>query len=106
MRYWSRRELPKYTLESRDSSDSDPRNLSRTIIVAGIPGVGKTTVLQELETVAREKNIPLKIVNFGNVMNELLRKGGKTVNRTTIHAKDLSFKLKSKNKLHARTGRP
>src|SRR3989475_4728332 len=94
MRYWSRRELPKYTLESRDSSDSDPKNLSRTIIVAGIPGVGKTTVLQELETVAREKNIPLKIINFGNVMNELFKKRGRTVHRDHMRRQDLELQAK------------
>ena len=47
--------------------------------MAGIPGVGKTTVLQELDAVAKEKNVPLKIINFGNVMNELFKKRGKTI---------------------------
>src|SRR5712691_2690898 len=70
------------------------QNLSRTIIVAGIPGVGKTTVLQELENVAREKNIPLKIVNFGNVMNELVKKRGKTVHRDHMRRQDLELQAK------------
>ena len=68
--------------------------MSRTIIVAGIPGVGKTTVLQELETVAHEKNIPLKIVNFGNVMNELFKKRGKTVHRDHMRRQDLELQAK------------
>jgi len=68
--------------------------LSRTIIVAGIPGVGKTTVLQELETVAREKNIPLKIINFGNVMNELFKKRGRTVHRDHMRRQDLELQAK------------
>ncbi|TMI50529.1 adenylate kinase [Candidatus Bathyarchaeota archaeon] len=68
--------------------------LSRTIIVAGIPGVGKTTVLQELETVAREKSIPLKIVNFGNVMNELFKKRGRTVHRDHMRRQDLELQAK------------
>jgi len=42
-----------------------------TIIVAGIPGVGKTTVLQELEKLSQEKKVTLEIVNFGSVMNQL-----------------------------------
>jgi adenylate kinase len=68
--------------------------LSRTIIVAGIPGVGKTTVLQELETVAREKNFPLKIVNFGNVMNDLFKKRGKAVHRDHMRRQDLELQAK------------
>jgi adenylate kinase len=66
----------------------------RTIIVAGIPGVGKTTVLQELEMVAKEKNIPLKIVNFGNVMNDLFKKRGKTVHRDHMRRQDLELQAK------------
>ena len=68
--------------------------MSRTIIVAGIPGVGKTTVLQELETVAHEKNVPLKIVNFGNVMNELFKRRGKTVHRDHMRRQDLELQAK------------
>ncbi len=65
-----------------------------TIIVAGVPGVGKTTILQELEAVAREKNVPLKIVNFGNVMNELFKKQGKEIHRDRMRRQDI--KLQSK----------
>lgn len=66
----------------------------RTIIVAGIPGVGKTTVLQELEMVAKEKNVPLRIVNFGNVMNDLFKKRGKTVHRDHMRRQDLEVQAK------------
>lgn len=66
----------------------------RTIIVAGIPGVGKTTVLQELEMVAKEKNVPLRIVNFGNVMNDLFKKRGKTVHRDHMRRQDLELQAK------------
>jgi adenylate kinase len=62
-----------------------------TIIVAGIPGVGKTTVLQELERVAHEKNVPLKIINFGNVMNELFKKRGKTIHRDHMRREDIAL---------------
>jgi adenylate kinase len=60
-----------------------------TTIVAGIPGVGKTTILQELDNVAREKKVPLKIVNFGNVMNELFKKSGKTIHRDHMRKQDI-----------------
>jgi adenylate kinase len=62
-----------------------------TIIVAGIPGVGKTTVLQQLESVAQEKNVPLKIINFGNVMNELFKKRGKTIHRDHMRREDIAL---------------
>ncbi len=65
-----------------------------TIIVAGVPGVGKTTILQELEAVAREKNVPLKIVNFGNVMNELFKKQGKEIHRDRMRRQDIQLQSK------------
>src|SRR5438445_33963 len=46
------------------------------------------------ETVAYEKNIPLKIVNFGNVMNELFKKRGKTVHRDHMRRQDLELQAK------------
>jgi len=63
--------------------------MSGTIIVAGIPGVGKTTILQELDTVAKEKKVPLKIINFGNVMNELFKKRGKEIHRDRMRREDI-----------------
>jgi adenylate kinase len=62
-----------------------------TIIVAGIPGVGKTTILHELELVAREKNVALKIINFGNVMNELFQKRGKQIHRDHMRREDIDL---------------
>ena len=62
-----------------------------TIIVAGIPGVGKTTILKELETVAQEKNVQLKIINFGNVMNELFKKSGKAIHRDHMRKEDIAM---------------
>ncbi len=49
--------------------------------MAGIPGVGKTTVLRELEAAGQKKKIPLRIVNFGDVMNQLFKKKGKIIHR-------------------------
>ncbi len=62
-----------------------------TTIVAGIPGVGKTTVLQELDSVATEKKVPLKIINFGNVMNDLFKKSGKTIHRDRMRREDITL---------------
>ena len=61
-----------------------------TIIVAGIPGVGKTTVLRELESMVSEKKVPLRIVNFGDVMNQLFKKQGKAVHRDHMRRQDIN----------------
>ena len=74
--------------------DSEHHTMPGTIIVAGIPGVGKTTVLQELEAVAREKNVPLKIINFGNVMNELFKKRGKAIHRDHMRREEISLQAR------------
>jgi adenylate kinase len=68
--------------------------LPGTIIVAGIPGVGKTTVLQELEAVRQEKNVDLKIVNFGDVMNQLFKKHGKGVHRDHMRRQDIALQTR------------
>jgi len=68
--------------------------LTGTIIVAGVPGVGKTTVLQELGTLAKERNVPLKIVNFGDVMNRLFKKQGKEVHRDHMRRQDIALQAR------------
>jgi len=70
-----------------------------TIIVAGIPGVGKTTVLQELEKISQEKNVPLKVVNFGSVMNQLFKQRGRELHRDHMRRQDIG--LQSKIQLEA-----
>jgi len=70
-----------------------------TIIVAGIPGVGKTTVLQELEKLSQEKKVSLKIVNFGSVMNQLFKQKGRELHRDHMRRQDIS--LQSKIQLEA-----
>lgn len=68
--------------------------LPGTIIVAGVPGVGKTTVLQELGSLARERKVSLKIVNFGDVMNQLLKKQGKEVHRDHMRRQDIALQTR------------
>ncbi|MGC9209657.1 MAG: adenylate kinase [Acidilobus sp.] len=47
---------------------SDLRNSFKVVIVTGVPGVGKTTVLSILEKKARERGLKLKVLNFGDFM--------------------------------------
>jgi adenylate kinase len=79
--------------------------LPRSIIVAGVPGVGKTTVLQELETVAKDKNVPLKIVNFGNVMNDLFKKQGKEIHRDRMRREDIALQGKIQERAARQIGK-
>jgi len=52
------------------------RNPFRVVVVTGVPGVGKTTVLGKLAELAEEKGIRIKIVNFGSSMlNYAVREG-------------------------------
>ena len=60
------------------------------IIVAGVPGVGKTTVLEELEVVGREKRVQLKVINFGSVMNEIFKQEGKAIHRDYMRKQDIT----------------
>ncbi|MEM0363789.1 MAG: adenylate kinase [Sulfolobaceae archaeon] len=53
-------------------------------IVTGIPGVGKTTVLSKVSEILREKNIPHKIVNYGDYMLNTAIKNGYVNNRDEI----------------------
>jgi len=54
------------------------------VIVTGIPGVGKTTVLNEFEELAKEKGIKAKVINFGSVMMKILEEKGKFIDRDYI----------------------
>jgi len=70
------------------------------IIVAGIPGVGKTTILQELEKLSRQRKVLLRVVNFGSVMNELFKeKEGKQLHRD--HMRRQEIELQSRIQLQA-----
>lgn len=54
------------------------------MVVTGIPGVGKTTVLNELQELAQQSNFDLTIVNFGTVMNEIMHGVGKNMHRDNM----------------------
>ncbi len=79
--------------------------MGHSIIVAGVPGVGKTTVLQELASVASEKKVPLKIINFGNVMNELFKKQGKEIHRDRMRREDIELQSKIQEEAARKIGK-
>ena len=61
------------------------------IIVTGTPGVGKSTVLDELSKLAEQENLKVKIVNFGTVMSSLLEAEGMKMHRDMIRRQDLNL---------------
>jgi len=68
--------------------------LALTVILTGIPGVGKTTILNELQNLAKEKEIKLAVLNYGTVMNELLEKYGRKISRDEIRQQQISVQKK------------
>jgi adenylate kinase len=65
------------------------------VVVTGIPGVGKTTVLNELQDVAKQNKFQLTVLNFGTVMNELLRDLGKDLHRDDMRAQNIEMQKKA-----------
>jgi len=65
-----------------------------TVIVTGIPGVGKTTVLSELETQAKARGLRLRVVTFGTVLTELLRKSGRDIERDKMRRESIELQRK------------
>ena len=64
-------------------------------MVTGIPGVGKTTVLNELQDLAKQNHANLSVLNFGTIMNEILRELGKQMNRDEMRGQDIETQRKA-----------
>jgi adenylate kinase len=62
--------------------------------VTGIPGVGKTTVLNELQDLAKQNRVNLAVLNFGTIMNEIMRELGKEMNRDEMREQGIETQRK------------
>lgn len=62
-----------------------------TVIVTGLPGVGKTTVLDALKGVSERNGVPISIVNFGTAMSEILKRKGVALDRDDIRRQDIAL---------------
>ncbi len=71
------------------------RNPFKTIIVTGVPGVGKTTVLNKLKEEASRRGIKILILNFGDYMLKTAVEKGLVENRDQLrrlpHRKQLEL---------------
>jgi adenylate kinase len=65
------------------------------VVVTGIPGVGKTTVLNELQGLAKQNNFNLTVVNFGTVMNGIMRELGKDMHRDDMRQQGIETQKKA-----------
>jgi adenylate kinase len=62
--------------------------------VTGIPGVGKTTVLSELQDIARQNRFNLTVLNYGTIMNEIMRDLGKDLHRDKMREQSIDTQKK------------
>ena len=62
--------------------------------MTGIPGVGKTTVLNELQDLAKQNRVNLAVLNFGTIMNEIMRELGKEMNRDEMRDQGIETQRK------------
>ncbi len=63
----------------------------KTIIITGIPGVGKTTVLNELSKLAEQEKKKLQVFNYGFVMVEAAQLEGLKIERDTLRQAPLNI---------------
>jgi adenylate kinase len=63
--------------------------------VTGIPGVGKTTVLNELRDLAKQNKENITILNYGTVMNEIMRDLGKDLHRDKMREQSIATQKKA-----------
>jgi len=63
------------------------------VIIVGVPGVGKTTVLKKLQEKASKEGLDVKVVNFGDYMFEEARKQGLISHRDEIRKLPIHIQL-------------
>lgn len=64
------------------------------VLVTGIPGVGKTAVLNEFEKIAKKCKVNASIINYGSIMNSILEDKGKDLNRDEIRKQKMDSQKK------------
>jgi adenylate kinase len=64
------------------------------VVVTGIPGVGKTTVLNELKEVAKQDKFDLTVLNYGTIMNEIMRQVAKDMHRDEMRRQSIEIQKK------------
>jgi adenylate kinase len=60
-------QVPRGGMEIESTEQTKRR---RSVVVVGIPGVGKSTVIDKMVQALKARNIPAQVVNYGTVMLE------------------------------------
>lgn len=63
----------------------------KVVVITGIPGVGKSTVLNELTRIARKIGKEIQVVNFGTVMVKIAEQKRGVIHRDEIRHKPIQF---------------
>lgn len=82
-----------YSERYLEKGDENMRHPFKVVIVTGVPGVGKTTVLNFLAEKARAKSLKVEIVNFGSFMLDYAVKQGIIEDRDKIRTLPLRKQL-------------
>jgi len=69
------------------------RHPFRVVVVTGVPGVGKTTVISHLRRLAEEKGVRVEVVNFGSFMLDFAVRNGIIADRDKIRTLPLRRQL-------------
>ncbi len=67
----------------------------KVVVVVGVPGVGKSTVLSIASRKLLERGYAVKLVNFGDYMFDYLKKAGLVETRDHIRTLSLSVQLEA-----------
>jgi len=70
----------------------------KTVVITGIPGVGKTTILKEVEKLAEEQGMKLTTLNFGTIMNELYAKSKIDLHRDQLRCQPIDRQKRMQEK--------
>jgi len=62
----------------------------KVVIATGIPGVGKTTVCKEAEALAAQEGVKLTVLNYGDIMLEIMKKRGLLLHRDKLRKLDMT----------------
>jgi len=68
--------------------------MAKRVIITGVPGVGKTTVIEESLKRLAEENIPYKAVNFGTCMFDTAKTEGFVEDRDQMRTLDRDVQKK------------
>ncbi len=68
--------------------------MNKTMVVAGIPGIGKTTVCDLVRKLAKDSGLEVTVLNYGTVTVETLQNSGEALGRDLLRMADMDFQRK------------